>query len=273
MRKFYLLLFAATIVSSLIVWFARNHTELNAQAAAPAPAIPVTATPAKVQDVPVYLRDLVPCWRSTRSRSRRRSTGCSSPSTCTNIVAQIDPRLYQAALDQATAQRAEDAAQLQSAQLDLQRFQHLAKSQFAPIATAIAQHGDRVKTAIGQRMMDQRRFYLGKGVAYRGATFERRLAVVIDMADRLHNGMLADLITPLFDRLFEEWVSDNPEINDAVSFLRVMDGTQSMAADVAEERKTVIRSELLTEIKTVVAPTSCARSSRSSVGLTKQTLL
>lgn len=120
--------------------------------------------------------------------------------------------------------------------------------QGAPIATAIAQHGDRVKTAIGQRMMDQRRFYLGKGVAYRGATFERRLAVVIDMADRLHNGMLADLITPLFDRLFEEWVSDNPEINDAVSFLRVMDGTQSMAADVAEERKTVIRSELLTEI-------------------------
>jgi len=42
-------------------------------------------------------------------------------------------RPCQAALDQATAQRAEDAAQLQSAQLDLQRFQHLAKSQFEPI--------------------------------------------------------------------------------------------------------------------------------------------
>ena len=46
---------------------------------------------------------------------------------------QIDPRPYQAALDQATAQRAEDAAQLQSAQLDLQRFQNLAKNQFAPV--------------------------------------------------------------------------------------------------------------------------------------------
>jgi multidrug efflux system membrane fusion protein len=50
-----------------------------------------------------------------------------------DIVAQIDPRPYQAALDQVTAQRAEDAAQLQSAQLDLQRFQHLAKSDFAPV--------------------------------------------------------------------------------------------------------------------------------------------
>jgi multidrug efflux system membrane fusion protein len=50
-----------------------------------------------------------------------------------DIVAQIDPRPYQAALDQATAQRAGDVAQLQSAQLDLQRFEHLAKSQFAPV--------------------------------------------------------------------------------------------------------------------------------------------
>jgi membrane fusion protein, multidrug efflux system len=50
-----------------------------------------------------------------------------------DVVAQIDPRPYQAILDQATAQRAEDAAQLQSAQLDLQRYQNLAKRQFAPV--------------------------------------------------------------------------------------------------------------------------------------------
>jgi multidrug efflux system membrane fusion protein len=50
-----------------------------------------------------------------------------------DIVAQIDPRPYQAALDQVIAQRAEDAAQLQRARLDLQRYQHLAKSSFAPV--------------------------------------------------------------------------------------------------------------------------------------------
>jgi len=50
-----------------------------------------------------------------------------------DIVAEIDPAPYKAALDQATAQRAEDAAMLVSAQLDLQRFQTLAKKSFAPV--------------------------------------------------------------------------------------------------------------------------------------------
>jgi multidrug efflux pump subunit AcrB len=53
------------------------------------------------------------------------------------VVAQIDLRPYQAILDQATAQRAEDAAQLQSAQLDLQRYQNLAKHQFAPVLAIV----------------------------------------------------------------------------------------------------------------------------------------
>jgi membrane fusion protein, multidrug efflux system len=39
-----------------------------------------------------------------------------------DVLAQIDPRPYQAALDQATAKKAQDQAQLQNAQLDLERF-------------------------------------------------------------------------------------------------------------------------------------------------------
>jgi membrane fusion protein, multidrug efflux system len=49
------------------------------------------------------------------------------------VVAQIDPRPYRAVLDQATAQRVEDVAQLQSAELDLRRYQDLAKQHFAPV--------------------------------------------------------------------------------------------------------------------------------------------
>lgn len=48
-----------------------------------------------------------------------------------DVVAEIDPRPYQAALDQANAQRQEDQAQLQSAALDLTRYQNLAARQFA----------------------------------------------------------------------------------------------------------------------------------------------
>jgi multidrug efflux system membrane fusion protein len=41
------------------------------------------------------------------------------------VLAQIDPRIYQAAVDQAIAKKAQDAAQLHSAQLDLQRYTNL----------------------------------------------------------------------------------------------------------------------------------------------------
>jgi membrane fusion protein, multidrug efflux system len=44
---------------------------------------------------------------------------------------EIDPRPYQAALDQVMAQRAQDQAQLEAAQLDLNRFQQLAVREFA----------------------------------------------------------------------------------------------------------------------------------------------
>ena len=44
---------------------------------------------------------------------------------------EIDPRLYKAALDQAMAQRAQDQAQVEAAQLDLNRFQQLSAREFA----------------------------------------------------------------------------------------------------------------------------------------------
>jgi multidrug efflux system membrane fusion protein len=48
-----------------------------------------------------------------------------------DVLAQIDPRPYQAALNQATAKKAQDDAQLIKAKSDLTRFQALTASQFA----------------------------------------------------------------------------------------------------------------------------------------------
>jgi membrane fusion protein, multidrug efflux system len=47
------------------------------------------------------------------------------------LLAQIDPRPYQAALDQAVATEAKDAAQLQSAKQDLARYEQLAPQNLA----------------------------------------------------------------------------------------------------------------------------------------------
>lgn len=48
-----------------------------------------------------------------------------------DMLAQIDPRPYQAALDQAVAKKAQDEATLKNAKLDLDRYSTLAKQEFA----------------------------------------------------------------------------------------------------------------------------------------------
>jgi multidrug efflux system membrane fusion protein len=48
-----------------------------------------------------------------------------------DVLVEIDPRPYQAALDQATAKKAQDEATLKNAQLNLQRYSTLAEKDFA----------------------------------------------------------------------------------------------------------------------------------------------
>src|SRR4029078_12527353 len=43
-----------------------------------------------------------------------------------DVLAQIDPTTYQAALDQAVAKKAQDEAQLDNAKIDLERYERLA---------------------------------------------------------------------------------------------------------------------------------------------------
>jgi multidrug efflux system membrane fusion protein len=62
-----------------------------------------------------------------------------------DLLAQIDPRPFQAALDQATAVRARDAAQLTSARSDLARYQAL-----APKILASKQTIDQQSALVGQ---------------------------------------------------------------------------------------------------------------------------
>ncbi len=106
----------------------------------PAPqGVPVQAVAAKRQDVPVTLRNIgfVQALASVLVRARVDGTldrvfftegqevKAGAP------LAQIDPRPYAAAFAQAQAKRAADAAQLGNAQRDLQRYAHLARSDFA----------------------------------------------------------------------------------------------------------------------------------------------
>ena len=105
------------------------------------PPVPVTVTSTKVQDVPVFLDGLgtVQAFNTLQVRAQVGGVLQALPAhegqevQKGDIVAEIDAAPYKAALDQAVAQRAEDEAQLQSAQLDLQRYTNLAKSSYAPV--------------------------------------------------------------------------------------------------------------------------------------------
>lgn len=103
------------------------------------PGVPVTLATATTRDVPVVLRNvgLVQAYQSVLVRARVDGTLDSvafqegQDVQTGDLLAQIDPRPYQASLDQALAKRAADEAQLANARLDLQRYTELARSNFA----------------------------------------------------------------------------------------------------------------------------------------------
>jgi multidrug efflux system membrane fusion protein len=111
-----------------------------AQAQGEPASVPVTTAAAQIQDMPVFLTGLgtVQAMNTVEIKAQVNGILTALPQRegqevhQGDIVAEIDPRPYQATLDQVTAQRDEDTALLHSAQLDLTRYQSLAKQHFAP---------------------------------------------------------------------------------------------------------------------------------------------
>jgi len=136
-----LLFFVLVLACAGGAWLLVGPKSRAAQAPSPPQVVPVSAEAARLQDVPVYLRGLgtVQANNTVEIKAQVNGTLVAVPVhegqevKTGDIIAEIDPRPYRAALDQATAQRAEDTAQLQSAQLDLRRYQELAKRNFAPV--------------------------------------------------------------------------------------------------------------------------------------------
>jgi len=103
------------------------------------PAIPVSVARATRQDVPIYLKGLgsVQAANSVLVRARVDGTLTQFPVNegqevkQGDLIAVIDPRPYAAAVDAAMAKKDQDEAQLANAKLDLQRYQSLAKQDFA----------------------------------------------------------------------------------------------------------------------------------------------
>ena len=150
-------IFAPTTVDRLWPTFGpvahRTHDQLlggakQASASAPAQAQPqstgaapilVSVTPAKKADFPIVLESLGQVQAYNTVLVRARVDGQIEKIAFKEgqmvkqgeLLAQIDPRPFQAALDQAVAKKAQDEATLANAKLDLQRYATLAKQNFA----------------------------------------------------------------------------------------------------------------------------------------------
>lgn len=120
-----------------VVLVSRQPTAQPAPAAAS--AVPVSITKAERADVPVWLKGLgtVQALNTVTVRARVDGTLMQVPVNEGQIVKQgtllavIDPRPYQAALDQASAKKTQDEADLVNARHDLERYSTLARQNFA----------------------------------------------------------------------------------------------------------------------------------------------
>ncbi|HEX5325509.1 MAG TPA: efflux RND transporter periplasmic adaptor subunit [Acetobacteraceae bacterium] len=103
------------------------------------PGVPVTTASAVRQDLPVWLRGLGAAQALNSVLIRSRVDGTLMQVAVTegqevkkgDLIAVIDPRPFQATLDQAVAKRSQDEAQLANARRDVARTASLVKQDFA----------------------------------------------------------------------------------------------------------------------------------------------
>jgi len=111
----------------------------TAPALAQPAGVPVTTTAPRRQDVPVVARSIGTVQALQSVVIRARVDGTLDRVLFTegqlvhpgDVLAQLDPRPYQAILDQAVAKKASDVAVVASSRSDLQRYTDLAASQVA----------------------------------------------------------------------------------------------------------------------------------------------
>jgi len=136
------------------------------------PAVPVVAAAVKSGDVPIYLHGIgtVDAWNTVVVRSQiqgpliRIAFNEGQMVHKGDLLAEIDPRPYQVALEQAEAQLAKDQASLADAELDLKRYNTLvAQNSIATQTrdTQVATVGeDRAQVKLDQAQIDSARVQL-----------------------------------------------------------------------------------------------------------------
>lgn len=129
---------SAAVLVALAVWWLIPEAVTTAKKGPPAgfmPPVPVKTDVAKVQDLDIYLRGLgtVTAFNTVTVRSRVQGELIEvlfkegEQVKEDQLLAKIDPRTFEVALEQALGQQQQNESQYQNAKRDLQRYQTLRK--------------------------------------------------------------------------------------------------------------------------------------------------
>ncbi len=140
------------IGAAIWLWPASKTTSGKADRAANAP-VPVLIAAAAQRDVPIWLEALgtVQAYKTVTVKpvvdGQLMEVDFKEGQEVKqgDVLARIDPRTYQAALDQAVAKKAQDEAQLANAKVDLARYQKLVQNNYTT-----AQQADTQKATVAQ---------------------------------------------------------------------------------------------------------------------------
>jgi multidrug efflux system membrane fusion protein len=152
------LMLAAVAVGGTVLYAYWGPDAGRSNHAAGRPPVPVSMTVAARQNVPIYLTGLgtvqamltVGIHAQVDGKLQEVPFAEGQLVKKGDVLARIDPRLFQAAFDQAKAKRAQDEAQLVAAQKDLTRFKALALKSFETEQNVDLQQAkvDQLKAAI-----------------------------------------------------------------------------------------------------------------------------
>jgi multidrug efflux system membrane fusion protein len=149
---------AIACLALVILLYSRSRREPSPAAAAPQP-VPVIATTVQRHDVPIVLTGLGTVTALNTATIRSQITGLlisvdfqeGQSVKKGDLLARIDPRTFQAQLDQTEAALGRDQAHLNNAQLNLNRYEPLAnqgfasQQQFADQQSAVAELQSTIK--------------------------------------------------------------------------------------------------------------------------------
>lgn len=252
---------AAVLAGCGFLYFTRSQPSGKITAAAAPTAVPVIAAPVTSKDVPIYLRGVGTVIAYNTDIVRSQIQGQLTQITFTegqsvkagDLLAQIDPRPYQAQIEQLTANRDRDQAQLVNAQANLSRYTQLGDKGYATpqlVETQTAQV-EQLQSAVkaDEALIDQANIqlsYTRLTSSISGITGVRQ----IDVGNIIHptdpNGLVVVTQVEPISLIFTLPQSDLPRIQEKMAKgpLTVMAYSQDDKIKLGEGKVLLVNNEI-----------------------------